>query len=176
VFIEIGNNATVPGESNPCPSGWGTDVRQVYDVPSAVCLIDIDQYGGAYLSNEHVGYRGNANQPWVGLSFFDSRGSSPEWFDNSGSYVAPNSSNWQYLEDEIDLVRVDANNNSQYAYRLAHAYSRSDEDFYTQPHAAVSRDGRYVAFNSNSAYAHTGCPANFQTSTGCTDVYIIKVH
>jgi hypothetical protein len=48
-------------------------------------------------------------------------------------------------------------------------------DFYAQPHAAISRAGKYLAFNSNMAYAHTGCPANFQNSTGCTDVYVIKV-
>lgn len=173
VFVEIGNNSVLPGETNPCPSGWGTDVRQIYTPTSANCLIDIDKYGN--LSNEHVSYRGNSSQPWVGLSFFDNRTPSPEWFANSSNYVAPSSSNWQYLEDEIDVVRIDANNDSQYAYRLAHAYSRSDEDFYANPRAAISRDGRYVAFDSNMAYARTGCPATSQNTTGCTDVYIIKV-
>ena len=72
-------------------------------------------------------------------------------------------------------VRVDANNTSTYAYRLARAYSRSNEDFNAQPTAAISRSGTYIAFANNMDYAHTGCPANFQTSTNCTDVYIIKV-
>lgn len=173
IFIEIGNSTNLSTDTNPCPSGWGMDVRQIYDTPSAVCLIDIDLYGS--LSSEHVGYRGNPSQPWAGVSFFDNRTPSPEWFDSSSNYAAPNSSNWQYLEDEIDVVRIDANNNSGYAYRLAHAYSRSNEDFYSQPHASLSRDGRYIAFQSDSAYAHTGCPADFQTSTGCTDVYVIKI-
>ena len=173
VYIELGNSQTILGLTNPCPSGWGTDVRQIYDVLSAVCLVDIDLHGS--LSNEHVGYRGSASQPWVSLSFFDNRTPSPEWFDNSGNYAAPSPSNWQYLEDEIDLVRIDANNNPQYVYRLAHGYSRSNEDFYAQPHASLSRDGRYAAFQSNAAYVHTGCPANFQSSTGCSDVYVVKV-
>jgi len=138
-----------------------------------VCLIDVDLYGS--LSSEHVGYRGGPSQPWVTLSFFDDRTPSPEWFDTTSQYTPASTSNWQYLEDEIDVIRIDANNNSKYAYRLAHAYSRSNEDFYSQPHASMSRDGRYVAFQSNAAYAHTGCPTNFQTSTGCTDVYIIKL-
>jgi hypothetical protein len=144
------------------------DARQIYNPLSAVCLLDNPP-------SWHVGYRGNAQQPWVGLSFFDGRSPSPEWFDNNGNYAAPSSGNWLLYEDEIIVVRIDANNNSNYVYRLARAYSRSGEDFYAQPHAAISRDGKYLAFNSNMAYAHSGCPANFQTTSGCTDVYIIKV-
>jgi len=74
------------------------------------------------------------------------------------------------------VARIDANNNSNYVYRLARAYTRSNEDFYAQPHAAISRTGKYVAFQSNMAYAHSGCPANFQFSTNCVDVYLIKIH
>jgi len=126
--------------------------------------------------NWHVGYRGNQNQPWVGLSFFDGgRSPSPEWFDNTSNYTGPTANTWKLYEDEVIVVRVDANNNSNLVYRLAHAYSRSNEDFEAQPHAAISRSGKYIAFTSNMAYAHSGCPANFQTSTGCTDVYVIKI-
>ena len=169
VFIEVGNSAVLAGETNPCPSGWGLDVRQINNPLLAVCLLD-------NVPSWHVGYRGNKNQPWVGLSFFDSgRSPSPEWFDNTTNYSAPSTSNWQTYEDEVMVVRVDANNNTNQVYRLARAYSRSNADFYAQPHAAISRTGKYVAFNSNMAYAHSGCPANFQTSTGCTDVYVIQV-
>jgi hypothetical protein len=169
VYIEVGNSSVLPGLTNPCPSGWGLDVRMIYNPLSAVCLLDNQPYW-------HVGYRGNAQQPWVGLSFFDSgRTPSPEWFDNTANFAAPTASNWQLYEDEIMVVRVDARNDSAYAYRLARAYSRSDEDFFAQPHAAISRDGKYIAFNSNMAYAHTGCPANFVSATGCTDVYLIKI-
>jgi len=173
IFVELGNATVLPTDTNPCPSGWGLDVRQIYDTESAVCLVDIDL--NSQIAPWHVGYHGNAHQPWVGLSFFDSRSSSPEWFDNTATYTAPATGNWMLYEDEIVLVRIDANNNSNYVYRLARAYSRSDEDFYAQPHAAISHDGHYIAFGSNMAYAHAGCPANFQTSTGCTDVYVIKI-
>jgi hypothetical protein len=169
VFIEVGNSTATPGITNPCPSGWGLDVRQIYNLGSSVCLLD-------GLPSWHVGYRGNAKQPWVGLSFFDDRTSSPEYFDNSASYVAPSSSNWLRYEDEVMLVRVDANNNPTYAYRLARAYSRSAQDFEAQPHAAISRDGAYIAFESDMAFAHKGCPANYQDATECSDVYVIKVH
>lgn len=174
VFIELGNTTTVEGFTNPCPSGWGLDVRQIYNTASSVCLVDIDYNG--QIASWHVGYRGNPQQPWAGISFFDNRTPSPEWFDSSTNYTAPSASNWMLFEDEIDSVRIDANNNSTYVYRLARAYSRSVEDFDGTPRAAISRDGKYIAFDSNMAYAHTGCPANFQTSTNCTDVYIIKIH
>src|SRR5260370_22567889 len=168
VFIEVGNSTYTLGVTNPCPSGWGLDVRQIYNPMSAVCLLD-------QAPSWHVGYRGNAQQPWVGLSFFDNRNPSPEWFDNSGNFVAPAASNWQLYEDEIMMVRVDANNSSNLVYRLARAYSRSNEDFYAQPHAAISRDGHYVAFVSNIAYPHGGCPANFQSRTDCTDGIVMKL-
>lgn len=168
VFVEIGNSSVLSGETNPCPSGWGTDVRMIYNPLSSVCLVDS-------AAQKHVSYRGNANQPWITISYFDAANSSPEWFGNSSHYAAPNASNWYTYEDEITAVRVDANNNPSEIYRLARAYSRSDEDFFSQPHGSISRDGRYIAFNSNMAYAQSGCPAKFQTSTGCTDVYVIKV-
>ena len=168
VFIESGNGTYTPGLSNPCPSGGGLDVRQIYNPASAVCLLDNPP-------SWHVGYRGNAQQPWVGLSFFDVRSSGPEWFDNSANYAAPSSSTWLLYEDEIMAVRIDANNNANSVYRLARGYSRSNEDFNATPKAAISRDGKYLAFDSNMAYAHSGCPANFQTATNCIDVYVIKI-
>lgn len=168
VYIEQGNPSTMSTDVNPCPSGWGLDVRQIYDTESAVCLLDGQP-------SWHVGYRGNPNQPYVGLSFFDARTTSPEWFDiSSGHYTTPTASNWLLYEDEVMMVRIDSNNNSNYSYRLARTYSRSDVDYNAQPHAAISRDGRYIAFDSNMAYAHKGCPANFQTATNCEDVYVIK--
>ena len=170
IFVEVGNLqvlSTLPGITNPCPGGFGLDVRLLLDLLSAACLLDGQPAW-------HVGYRGNAQQPWVGLSFFDNRTPSPEWFDPSPNFAAPSAANWQLYEDEIVLARIDAGNNPSQIYRLARAYSRSDEDFFAQPRAAISRDGRYIAFDSNMAYAHTGCPAGFETPTNCTDVYVIK--
>src|SRR5258707_8313592 len=91
VDIESGNSSTLAGFTNPCPSGQGLDVRMIYNPLSAVCLLDNQP-------SWHVGYRGNAQQPWVVLSFFDNRNPSPEWFDNSGNFVVPPASNWQLYE------------------------------------------------------------------------------
>jgi hypothetical protein len=112
----------------------------------------------------------------VGLSFDDQQTKpNPQWFDNSSNYTVPTASTWHLYDDEVMVVRVDANNNSNYIYRLARGYSRTDEDFNAQLKGSISRDGKYMAFDSNMAYAHSGCPANFQTATNCTDVYIIKI-
>jgi len=169
VYIEVGNSTYTLGITNPCPSGWGLDVRQINNPQSAVCLLDNQP-------SWHVGYRGNAQQPWVGLSFDDQLTvPDPEWFANSSNYTAPTSSNWALYKDEIIVVRIDANNSSSKVYRLARGYSRTDEDFNAQLKGAISRDGKYIAFDSNMAYAQSGCPANFQTSTNCTDVYVVKI-
>jgi len=48
---------------------------------------------------------------------------------------------------------------------LAHHRSRSDETYWAQTRAAISRDGRYIAFDSNFNQSSKG--ANY------TDVYVI---
>jgi hypothetical protein len=191
VFIEMGNSTVLAGETNPCSSGWGLDVRDIYSLSTAICLLDNQPPW-------HVSYRGNSSQSWAALSFFDSSaGGTPpspsaEYFNNAPSqcsgndspcYVNP-SQQWVLYEDEIILARIDGNNN--YIYRLAHAYSRSDENFtaqgdsgayYAQPHAAISRDGKYVIFNSNMAHVN-GCPTSPTgpyIADNCSDVYLIKV-
>jgi len=49
--------------------------------------------------------------------------------------------------------------------RLAHHRSRTDETFWAQTRAEISRDGRYIAFDSN--FNQIGNGANY------TDVYVI---
>jgi hypothetical protein len=163
VFISLDNSYTLASLSNPCPSGWGLDIRQLNDLQSAVCLLDNQPYW-------HVSYRGGASQPWVALSFFDSRSPGPEFFSNDSNYRAPSTSNWQLYEDEIVVATVDASQ----VYRLAQARSRSMESYWAQPRAAISRDGKYVVFSSDMAHPN-GCPANMHVPNDCSDVYMIQV-
>jgi hypothetical protein len=116
----------------------------------------------------HVGYRGSASQPWAAVSFFDGRKPSPEFFNRNPNFEAPSSSDWELYEGEIVLARIDGGA----VYRLAYARSRSAEGYWAQPRAANSRDGKYVIFDSNMAYADEGCPTGIEN---CTDVYLIKV-
>ncbi len=161
IFIAVGNSSTLAGLKNPCPGGWGLDVRQQNNISSAVCLLDRQP-------SWHVSYRGSASQPWAAISFFDDRRPGPELFNKSPRFEAPSSHNWGLYEDEILLARVDGSA----IYRLAHARSRSAESYWAQPHAAISRDGKYVIFDSNMAYAQTGCPSEI---VDCSDVYLIRV-
>jgi len=163
IFIAVGNSRTLHGLSNPCPSGWGLDVRQLNDVAQAECLLDRQPAW-------HVSYRGSASQPWAAMSFFDDRKPGPELFDGNRGFQAPSPANWRLYEDEIILARVDGSAVS----RLAHARSRSAEAYWAQPHAAISRDGKYVTFTSNMAYPE-GCSPNTHVPGDCTDVYLIKV-
>ena len=163
VFIAVSNSTTLSGIANPCPSGWGMDVRQLNNFSSSICLLDNQPYW-------HISYRGSASQPWSAISFFDYRTPGPEFFTNDGNYRTPTSSNWQLYEDEVVLAKVDASA----VYRLAHARSRSMESYWAQPHAAISRDGKYVVFTSNMANPN-GCPANMHVAGECSDVYLIKL-
>jgi hypothetical protein len=163
VFISANNSKSLANLVNPCPSGWGMDIRQIHSLTSSVCLLDKQPYW-------HISYRGSASQPWLVMSFFDSRKPGPEFFNSDANYQVPTTSNWQLYEDEIVLAKIDASTN----YRLAHARSRSMESYWAQPHAAISRDGKYVIFTSNMAYP-SGCPANVHVPNDCSDVYLIKV-
>ena|SRR5438094_1962151 len=161
IYVSVGNSMVMDGMKNPCPSGWGLDVRKMNDVSSAVCLLD-------HQPAWHVSYRGSASQPWAALSFFDDRKPGPELFNNNKRFQVPSSSNWQLYEDEIILARIDGGA----IYRLAHARSRSAESYWSQPHAAISRDGKYIVFDSNMAYVQGGCPSGI---ADCSDVYLIMV-
>ncbi|HKW34559.1 MAG TPA: hypothetical protein VJN92_16230 [Candidatus Acidoferrum sp.] len=163
VFIESGNSHYTPGFANPCTSGWGLDVRQFNDTSLSSCLLD-------KLPSWHVSYRGSSSQPWAALSFCDNRKPGPELFNYTMGFQAPSRNNWELYEDEIMLARVDGGE----IYRLAHARSRSAENYWAQPHAAISRDGKYVIFSSNMAYPG-GCPRNMHVANECMDVYMIKV-
>jgi hypothetical protein len=161
VFIGMGNRRTLSGMKNPCGSGWGLDVRDLGDLNKADCLLD-KQPGW------HVSYRGSSSQPWAALSFYDGRKPGAEFFQSSQNFQEPSRGDWQLYQDEIILARIDG----QKIIRLAHARSRSEEGFWAEPRAAISRDGHYVIFDSNMAYARNGCPAGIQN---CSDVYLIKV-
>ncbi|MFL6439694.1 MAG: hypothetical protein ACJ71Q_19135 [Terriglobales bacterium] len=171
VFIAMNNWLTLANLINPCPSGWGMDVRRLGSIiageatgPGTICLLDHPQYW-------HVSYRGSAAQPWAAISFFDARPQGPEFYSNDPNYQVPSTaSRWELYEDEIVLAKID----ESAVYRLAHARSRSSEGYWAQPHAAISRDGKYVIFTSTMAYPN-GCPTNMHVAGQCSDVYLIQV-
>lgn len=163
VFIERGNANSLPGLVNPCPSSWGLDARRIASLSTAVCLLD-------NIPAWHVSYRGSVAQPYAAISFFDDRATGPERFNNNPNYRAPSTINWGLYEDEVVLAKVDGTE----VYRLAHARSRSVESFWAQPHAAISRSGKFAVFTSNMAWPD-GCPTGMHVTTECSDVYVISL-
>ncbi len=158
---------------DPCPRKYGNTLVNLKNLfsPKLVCLND---KSGSAAVHPHFSFRGGPDQPWAVVSYFDSRTPSPEWFNTSANFDAPTTSNWAFLEDEITTVRVDADNNPLFVYRLAHARSRSNVNYWAQPHASISHDGKYVVFGSNMAFPN-GCPSSVPDPTDCSDVYVLKI-
>lgn len=161
----IGPNS-LPGAVDPCVDQW--QFLGSYKIANplgqgAICLLD-------HLPSWHISYRGGPAQPYAAVSFFDSRTTGPERFNNHPSYQAPSVTNWALYEDEIVLARVDG----KATYRVAHARSRSIESYGSQPHATISRSGRFAVFTSNMAYPN-GCPPGMHVSNDCTDVYVVNL-
>jgi hypothetical protein len=114
-----------------------------------------------------MSYRDSANGAtgkWVLLSMFD-QGTCPDY-----SCFFPQNliTTWQTLWapyfEELVLVRIDGSQ----IYRLAYTWSRSAENYWAIPRASISRDGKYLVFDSNFDISNTG-------SAQYTDVYLIKI-
>ena len=114
----------------------------------------------------HVSYR-DSPRGWVLVSMFD-QGTCPDYscFDTaSPSHLVSNwQSIWPLYGEELLLVKVDGTA----VYRLAHHRSRSAEYYWAEPRAAISRDGKYVVWDSNFDISSTG-DGNY------TDVYLTRV-
>jgi Transmembrane protein 131-like N-terminal/Abnormal spindle-like microcephaly-assoc'd, ASPM-SPD-2-Hydin len=114
-----------------------------------------------------ISYRDSANSStgkWVLLSMFD-QGACPDY---SCFFPQDLISTWQTLWasyfEELVLVKVDGSQ----IYRLGYTWSRSAENYWAIPRASISRDGKYLVFDSNANISNTGF-AQY------TDVYLIKI-
>jgi len=141
--------------SNRCPSNWGWSLLDLTTSAVRLCLNDGIQNVG---NSSHVSMRDTQSKYWIAHSVDDS-GSCP-----SSSYWCYNNptsmSGWGLYTGEI--IIWDGLGNT---VRLAHHRSRSDETYWAQSRAAISRDGRYIAFDSN--FNQSGNGANY------IDVYVI---
>lgn len=174
--------------NDPCPNNGGHSVADENTL--ATNCIFATNFSGGHISTAGTG----PNQPWALVSFDDAnrigKGSS-EYYSNDSRYVTPTfncsqygvtppSNCWFVYESEIILVRMDSLGNSSglggtagKIYRLAWSRTRdSSTPFWGQQRAALSRDGKYVIFDSNMAYAASGDCSN-PRDLGCVDVYMI---
>ncbi len=160
------------GGINPakaCPTWTGTQDGGIDIINmsshAAQCLVD------ANWADTEVSFRdGSASAGWVFITLFKSGACSTySCFDTT---IPPRldiawATHWVHFAEEGLLVRID-NNNGPNAQRLFHARSRSSEYYWAIPRGAISRDGKYVIFDSNFDISNSGLP-NY------TDVYLTKV-
>jgi hypothetical protein len=142
---------------NGCPSGWGYSLLDLASNSVRLCLNDGIQNGG---NASHNSARDTAAGHWIVFSDDDS-GSCPSssyWCFNNPT----NMSGWGLYTGEI-LIWDDLGN----TVRLAHHRSRSDENYWAQTRAAISRDGKYIVFDSNYNQSNTSSGTNY------TDVFVI---
>lgn len=158
------------GLTGACPtwSGFQDGGVDVVDMSTHAtqCLVDV------HWADTEISFRdGKAAGGWVFITLFKS-GSCPTYscFDS----IVPSrldvnwAIDWIHFAEEGLLVRIDDANNSANKYRLFHTRSRSSEYYWAIPRGAISRDGRYVVFDSNFDISNTGLP-NY------TDVYLANV-
>jgi hypothetical protein len=140
-----------------CPSGGGADVIRL-DPPHLIsCLVDLNW------ASSHISYR-DSSQGWVAISLFDPE-TCPAYSCFTPQHLESEwASQWRHFYEEVVLVKIDGSA----VVRLAHHRSRSAEYYWAQSRAAISRDGRYVIFDSNMDLQNTGL-------NNYSDVYMIKV-
>jgi hypothetical protein len=153
-----------------CPTWTGTQDGGVdiinMSTHAAQCLVDVNW------AETEISFRdGHQGAGWVFITFFKNA-SCPTYscFDTTSPTRLDVSwaTNWIHFAEEGILVRIDNNNGSTNKYRLFHTRSRSSENYWAIPRGAISRDGKYVVFDSNFDISNTGL-ANY------TDVYASKV-
>jgi hypothetical protein len=128
------------------------------DAPHKVsCLVDVN-----WLPT-HISYR-DSSQGWVAVSFFDP-GRCPHYSCFHPQHLdAKWESMWRHFSEETVLAKIDGSA----IVRLAHHRSRSAEYYWAESRSTISRDGRYVVFDSNMNFSDTGL-------NDYTDVYLIRV-
>jgi hypothetical protein len=142
---------------NACADPWNS--LTVVDINAKApvnCLISgIPQW--------HVSYR-DSSAGWVALSFFDS-GTCPDYSCFFPQNLTSNWAGlWSHYAEEVIVVKIDGSK----VQRLVHHRSRSAEYYWAQSHAAISRDGKFVLFDSNMDISNSG----FVSPNQYSDVYL----
>jgi hypothetical protein len=155
---EIAIVARIPDTyKDACPSGGGIDIIRTAPLHVVSCLVDVNW------ASAHVSYR-DSSAGWVAISFFDPA-PCPHYSCFAPQNLAPDwASDWRHYYEEVILVKVDGS----VVFRLAHHRSRSAESYWAESRAAISRDGRYLVFDSNMDMGDTGL-------NSYSDVYLIKL-
>jgi len=149
--------------ADPCTNRGGSGVEKNWTTNTSFsCWFNKNWRDG------HTNYQGGPKQPWAVWSAFHD----PNY---PNIYNIPPESDWQTVwpqwAGEVVVARVDANDNPASVYRLAHHRSHPAylNQFWRQPHASISRSGKYVIFDSDMG------STNSAGGNGYTDAYIIQI-
>jgi hypothetical protein len=155
---EIAVVARIPDTyKDACPSGGGVDTIRLDPPHTISCLVDVNW------AATHISYR-DSSKGWVAISFFDDA-QCPHYSCFSGDRLAPDwKVSWRHFYEEVIVAKIDGSA----VYRLAHHRSRSAESYWAESRAAISRDGRYLVFDSNMGIGNTGL-------SDYSDVYLIDL-
>jgi len=169
VVARIPDNAGGINPAKACSTWTGTQDGGIDIINmsshAAQCLVDVNW------ADTEVSFRdGNASAGWVFITFFKS--GSCNTYSCFDTTLPPRldiawATHWVHFAEEGLLVRID-NNNGPNKQRLFHTRSRSSEYYWAIPRGAISRDGKYVVFDSNFDISNSGL-LNY------TDVYITRI-
>ncbi len=125
-------------DTSPAPGCENNGVEKVRLADSRkTCLVPLN-----WETEIHVSSNSDGRNPWVLVSVTDT---------GKGTAEANNSlppewrSRWGVRFNELILAKIDGSERR----RIAHHRSRTLSDYWFQPRAAISRDGRYAVFDSN---------------------------
>ncbi|HTC96066.1 MAG TPA: hypothetical protein VK699_21670 [Terriglobales bacterium] len=154
VLISTANGTT---SLNACADAWSS--LTVVDINAKTpvnCLI-------SGIPAWHVSYRDSASG-WVALSFFDPNACPDYSCFFPQNLISTWNNLWAHYSEEVILVKIDGSA----IQRLVHHRSRSAEYYWAQSHAAISRDGRFILFDSNMGISNSG----FTSPNQYSDVYL----
>jgi hypothetical protein len=145
-----------PGPWGTCTHSYRTTITLLPLSGNPGCMYDSPVAFGMDISTRDYPAR-----PWGLYSVQGSQGgiSVAESCNNSGSYADPTSSNWNTFDNELLLTRVDAANNFTKIWRLGLTHERGKcggNNYYSDPRAAISIDGKYVIYDTNARFGGTG--------------------
>lgn len=125
-------------DTAPAPGCENNGVEKVRLSDSKkTCLVPLN-----WETEIHVSSNSDGRNPWVLVSVTDTGKGTAQ----ADSNLPPDwRSRWGVRFNELILAKVDGSERR----RIAHHRSRTLSDYWFQPRAAISRDGRYAVFDSN---------------------------
>ena len=168
-YFDVGGTALSPCTNTYNPATVILSATMTVNQANA-CLMDVSGESNWHVSWINGTWMNATNGQWIVYSQ-QAKNDAERW-NNDTNFKSPSTAAWAIYDNEILLVRVDANGSANKVYRLTLSHSRAKESYWAEPHAVISRDGKYIAFESNAGWSATGCGSD-GGSSDCADTYLI---